>query len=143
MAWRTRVSTGGSVKLLAVAGGGNCVVVPLLFAPGQSPLFPLPGLYLLEIALVGLAGLAGLLSSKPADDRWDWVPWAAVGVLLAFVFLGAWTIGFFLIPALLAFLLAGFLSARRRGHRMGPLLEVCLAAALGQAALVLALVSWA
>ncbi len=140
MAVRKWAANGGLVKALAVAGAANCVIVPLFFASMQQPLFPLPGLYLLEIALVGLAGLASLLPAASPENRWGWVPWAAAGVLLAFVILGAWTIGFFLIPAALAFLVAGVLT---RSHSPWPPVAVLLAAALGQAALVLALVNWA
>lgn len=96
------------VRGLAVVAAINCVVVPLFFAQ-QRPLFPLPGLYLIEIAVLGVLGLTGVLRVEPNSPFWRRVPWAAAGVLLAFVILGGFSIGFFLIPATIAFLLAGFL----------------------------------
>ena len=124
------------VRGLAVVAAINCVVVPMLFAQ-QRPLFPLPGLYLIEIAVLGILGLTGLLLVESHSPFWRGVPWAAAGVLLAFVILGGFSIGFFLIPATAAFLLAGFLM---NWLERGPVVQyigLFLVAAVLQATLML------
>ncbi len=93
------------IDALGFLGAVNVFVVPIVFAFGQDPLFPLPGLYFIEIALVGLVAAYSIFRRT-----WPLVPWLASGILLAFVVLGAWTIGFFLIPAVFAFSVAGYLS---------------------------------
>jgi len=57
------------VRGLAIVAAINCVIVPMLFAQ-QQPLFPLPGLYLIEIAVLGILGLTGLLvaCNKPGKN---------------------------------------------------------------------------
>lgn len=123
--------------ILAVVGAANCIVVPFFFVEGQSPLFPFPGLYLIEIALLGVLGLISIIVEQNEDSRWRVVPWAVAGILLAFVVLGAWTIGFFLIPATLAFLLAGVLGDRRLNRPLVNHAGVFLIAAIVQAAVML------
>ncbi|MEW5985821.1 MAG: hypothetical protein AB1791_04225 [Chloroflexota bacterium] len=123
-------------KLLALVGAAVCVGVPLLFIPGQQPLYPLPGLYFLEIVWLGLVALVSLLVDHPSTSWWTAVPHGAAGVLLAFVVLGAWTIGFFLAPACVAFLLAGVSADRRRGRPMIRHLVIFLIAAFAQAGLM-------
>ncbi len=86
------------IYFFGFVGALDTLIVPLIFSQGQEPLFPLPGLYLIEIGLVGLLALASIFAR-----RWPLVPWLAGGILLAFVVLGAWTIGFFLVPGFLAF----------------------------------------
>lgn len=124
------------VRGLAVAAAINCVVVPMLFAQ-QRPLFPLPGLYLIEIAVLGILGLTGLLIVESRSPFWRRVPWAAAGVLLAFVILGGFSIGFFLIPATAAFLLAGFLMNGIERGLVVQYIGLFLIAAVLQVALML------
>jgi hypothetical protein len=121
---------------LAVVAAINCVVVPLFFAQ-QRPLFPFPGLYLIEIAVLGILGLTGLLLVEPNSPFWRGVPWAAAGVLLAFVILGGFSIGFFLIPATAAFLLAGFLMNWIERGLVVPYIGLFLIAAVLQVTLML------
>lgn len=86
----------------------------MLFAQ-QRPLFPLPGLYLIEIALLGILGLIGLLLIEGETTLFGSVmPWIAAGSLLirtrsrpVFKY-----IGLFLIMAILQATLM-FIIARR------------------------------
>lgn len=127
------------VRGLAIAAAINCVVVPLLFAQ-QRPLFPLPGLYLIEIAALGILGITGLLLVEPYSPFWRAVPWVVAGALLAFVILGGFSIGFFLIPATIAFLLAGFLLNRIEKGPVSKSIGLFLIAAILQATLMVMLV---
>ena len=126
------------VRVLAMAAAINCAIVPILFAQ-QRPLFPLPGLYLIEIAMVGILGLAGSLSSGTFPPFWRAFPWLAAGVLMAFVALGGFSIGFYLIPATIAFLLAGFLLNRSE-KGLAKYIGLFLLMAILQAALMVMLV---
>lgn len=109
----------GSGRLLewlaALIGAANCILVPLAFAQSQENLFPLPGLYFIEIALVGVVVLAFVAWRPKLGERWLALPWLAAGIMLAFVTLGGFSIGFYLIPALIAFVIVGLISFRPTG----------------------------
>jgi hypothetical protein len=124
------------VRGLAMAAAINCVVVPMFFAQ-QRPLFPLPGLYLIEIAVLGILGLTGLLLVEARSPFWRGAPWVVAGALLAFVILGGFSIGFFLIPATAAFLLAGFLMNWIESDPVVKYIGLFLIAAVLQVALML------
>lgn len=124
------------VRVLAIVAAINCVMIPLFFAQ-QRPLFPFPGLYLIEIAVSGILGLTGLLLVEPYSPFWRAVSWPAAGVLLAFVILGGFSIGFYLIPATAAFLLAGFLLNGIKGGPIFKYLGLFLIAAALQATLMI------
>jgi hypothetical protein len=82
--------------------------------------------------VVGLAGLGSLLDGgRPA------VTWIAAGVLLAFVILGGFSIGFYLIPGLLLFIAGAAL--RQSEHVTGILRNLGLL--LGAAVLQIAFMS--
>jgi hypothetical protein len=126
------------IRVLAGLAALNCAIVPLFFG-GQRPLFPLPGLYLIEIAALGILGLTALLLVEPVTSFWRAVPWVAAGALLAFVILGGFSIGFYLIPAATAFFAAGFLQNRIQGDPVTRYLGLFLIAAVVQATVMLLL----
>lgn len=128
--------------LLAILGAVNCIVIPMMFA-SQTPLFPAPGLYLIEIALVGVLGLVSVVSEYHDHPRWQMVPWLAAGILLAFVVLGGFSIGFFLIPATLAFLIVGVLENRRAERGLVHHLGLFVIAAVVQGAIMMVPVMFA
>lgn len=120
--------------LLALA---VCLLVAILFANVagmQGPMFPFPGLYLIQIALLGVVGLPALWLRAPA---WQAARWAAAGMLLAFSVLGAFTLGPFVLPACLSLLSAAFLSSREAGLPVPRGLAWFAGAALAQAGLML------
>jgi hypothetical protein len=108
---------------LAILGALNCIGISILFGTsittvtiGQQ-LWPLPGLYLVEISLLGLSALLAVASNRfPEPSRWSAIPWIAAGILATFFVLGGFSIGPSLAPAMLAFLIAGILQDfRQRG----------------------------
>ena len=127
--------------LIAFVGAADCVFVPILFAASvQQPFFPLPGFYLLEIALLGLLGLMRAVQEPSNFPNWLMnVPWVTAGVLLTFNLLGGFTIGFYLIPGTLAFLVVGFVLAEQQSQKIWQGLGLFLVAAIAQAGLMLAL----
>lgn len=126
------------ILLLASLAAVNCIIVPFLFAQ-QRPLFPLPGLYFIEIALLGVLGLASLVTQTPSSAIWPRMPWVAAGALFAFVILGAFSIGFFLIPAAASFLVAGILADKRANRPTGPHARLFFLATVIQSAVLLLL----
>ncbi len=112
-----------SLELVAAfIGAVDCLAVVILFSVSQasfpgsrfSDLWPIPGFYFLEISALAILMLVAVSGQRfPASSFWQNSPWIAAGILLAFVVLGAWTIGFFLLPALLAFLALGLLVDSR------------------------------
>ena len=111
--------------LFSILGALNCIIVALLFAISQLPhpvggliaIWPFPLFYFIEITLIGiLSVLAVSLLRANTKSAWTGIPWLCSGILVAFVILGAWTIGFYLIPAMIFFLLVGvFIDKRTQG----------------------------
>lgn len=121
----------------ALAGAITCVAVPLLFLQSGRADFPLPGLYFVEIALPGVGVLVVVAFRSRLSSRWEIVPWVAAGIVLAFVVLGGFSIGPYLIPALIAFLAVGVLIGWQTGRLHVGYLGYWLTAAIMQAALML------
>jgi hypothetical protein len=131
--------------VLGIIGALNCIIVPLLFAyyiiyerlELFPTLFPLPGLYLLEIMIFGVLGLVAVFfNSKKIHIFWSAVPWISSGFLLAMVILGAWSIGFFVIPAMLSFLIVGILIDSNMNGNLALHLIYLISAAIVQAVIV-------
>ena len=102
-------------------------------------MWPLPALYLLEMLAASILGVWDTWSSETRQHG-AIVTWVVTGILLAFVIIGAWSVGFLFIPV--AGLLAGaaVLSDRRQGRSLVVHLGVGLGAALAQAALMLGVI---
>jgi len=122
--------------IAALIGAVNCILVPAMFAPSQSSLFPFPGLYFVQLVLIGLGVLAFVVARPNVKPRWLALPWVAAGLVLAFVVLGGFSIGPFLIPAFLAFVATGVLVDLQTGGPIGRHLGYLLLAAVAQAALM-------
>jgi len=94
--------------ILAGIGALNCTSVAIVtwisVAPYQ-PMWPFPALVLIETTLLGILGLIAYIQSRPWSQITRWV---IPGCLFTIVVLGAWSIGFFLLPAALAFLISAF-----------------------------------
>ena len=103
-----RILEGG----FAVIGAVICLVVVASFTgQPQSPMWLLPGLYFIEIVVLAILGAASRIVIPLRNmAAWRVIPWIVTGVLFAFVILGALTIGIFLFPAMLAFLLSGIFA---------------------------------
>jgi hypothetical protein len=131
-------------RLLAVIGTAICLIVSALIwqvVSRQQPMWPLPDLYLLEMLAASVLGTWGIWSngSRQSPLRGILI-WVVAGVLFAFVIMGAFSIGFFFTPVAGLFAIAAILSDRRQAHNLIVHLGVGLAAALVQAALMLAVI---
>ncbi len=131
-------------RLLAVIGTAICLIVSagiwVVFS-AQQPMWPLPDLYLLEMFVASILGTWGIWSTESRLSPLRGILiWVVVGVLFAFVIIGAWSIGFLFTPVAGLFAIAAILSDLRQGHNLVVHLGVGLAAALAQAALMLAVI---
>jgi hypothetical protein len=131
--------------VLTILAAINCIFAVGYFALINSPnlvdiissQWPLPFLYFIEIIAIGIAGVIAMTGVQIAPNpRWSAVFWICSGLLLTFVILGAWTIGFFLLPAMIINLVVGILTGRRTGSDIPRHLIYFVAAGIGQATLV-------
>ncbi len=135
--------------LLAAVAALVCFALPLLVMsspgnqPGATPLWPMPGLILLEIALLGLGGFAGIAGLYPKVLHGPTPAWVACGALAALGVMGAYGVSvifFALLPAVL-FGLAAALADRRLGHGWREGLSTLVLSAGVNALLVAVLIS--
>lgn len=107
-------------RIAAGIGGGLCLLVAVSFAGIQEPMWPLPGLYLLESALLGSLGFWAVWHAAEDARRWLRVLWGSVGTLLGFGLLGIFTIGIPLLMAAALFMFVGISLYQRLGQRLFP-----------------------
>jgi hypothetical protein len=129
-------------RLLALFGVLACLVIVILtwrVVSAQQPMWPLPGLYLIQVVALSIVGMFGALRG---DSYGGAVVWAVVGAFIAFVVLGALSIGSLFIPVVLAFALAAILLDVRLRRNILIEVAVCVAAGVAQAALMLAVIQF-
>lgn len=123
----------------------NCFIVVITFAfingsisiEGILSKWPFPLIYFIEIASLGIIGLVAVAKLQlNLKSKWSGIPWICSGVLFAFVILGAWTIGFFLLPAMILFLVTGILVDKRTEGEIPLHLVYFVSAGIAQAAFV-------
>lgn len=123
--------------IAALIGAATCLVVPAMFIQAGDE-FPLPALYLIEIALIGLLVVYFVYARHHLSERWRVVPWIAAGIMLAFVILGGFSIGLYLIPALIAFAGLGILiDWEAGGLAIARHLALLILAAVAQGAVMI------
>lgn len=105
-------------------------------APGES-MWPLPGLVLVEWALLGLIGfLAIILSNSKIPARLILTGWVVCGALIAMGIISALSIGPIVLVAALSFLFADLLLAYRQKTRILQGLGALLIGLVGNAAIL-------
>ena len=131
--------------LLSLIAFINCFVVVIVFAILNSPdfiidfpnLWPFPMIYFFEIITIAVfCTIALWVIQKTDKSNWSIIFWISSGILLSFVILGAWTIGFFLIPAMLIFLILGIRSDRRLNNDIPRQIIFFVSAGIGQSIIV-------
>ena len=132
-------------KIAALLATANCVGVPVWMGMTQLrtgdswlTLFPFPLLYLIEISLLGILGSISVFMPGRSSG-WRWILWVIMGILISFVILGAWTIGLFLIPGTILWILIGFSRAIRRSDPILRFVVVALIAGFVQTGVILTL----
>jgi hypothetical protein len=127
--------------IAALVGATICVLGAIVtaenqlkpFELSQSPaqiLWPLPGLALIDWAALGLLGLAFVAPSN-IHQAWIWskFTWAICGALVVLMILGAFSIGPYVMWAVLCFAIAGALAwAYQKPRLVADLLALALGA---------------
>lgn len=127
--------------IAALIGAVNCMIVPgAFFQSGQTD-FPFPFLYFVEIALLGVLVIGFVAARRCLDTRWNAFPWLVAGILLAFVILGGFSIGPFLIPAFLAFTIVGLIVDAQTHGSISKHVGLLFVAAVAQGALMVLMLS--
>jgi len=125
-----------TINFFGFIGAVDTLIIPILFA-AQGQLSPITVFYFTEIGLAGLAAMGSIFSR-----RRPLVPWITSGILLAFVILGGFSIGFYLVPGLLAFSAAGTLWHGRLDKSLLSPIGLFLLTGLVQAAFMLSVVNF-
>lgn len=127
-------------RFLACIGLVACIVITIALwstVSVQQPLWPLPGLYFIELILLSVIS-AGLFLR--GDRRRSAVAWVVAGAFSGFVVIAAWSIGLFYLPVTVLFGLSAIVSDRRSGQTLTRQLVLCVSAGIAQVVLMLAAV---
>jgi hypothetical protein len=125
----------GAVALL------TCLYLWWLLLFGGVRADAIADLYVLEMLLLSLSGAAAVwLPDLVASWAWVRWPWMAAGALAGFAVMGLWSIGPTFAPISLLLFAAAPLADRRLGRSTAAGLGLFLAAAVAQAAGMLALI---
>ena len=125
-------------RILAILAAVVCLIITLVFwfsiSPYQS-MWPLPGLYFVE--MVSLSFISTFIFVC-GDPRGSLMTWVAAGVISAFSFLGAASVGFFYVPVALIFSVISLIWDVRNKQQRLTHLGIFLIAGIAQSALMLA-----
>ena len=124
---------------VAVLGGAVCfalAAVTWVSVSTSQGTWPFPALYFVELMVLGVVVAAAYL--RPSESRAA-IAWAAAGAVAAFSILGAWTVGLLFLPAGAAIAAAALITDVRNQGRLGAHVGIFVAAALLQAALMMAM----
>lgn len=92
------------IGALIAEGGSLMILIDQAQMPG-SLVWPLPGLVLMDWAILGTFGFLGAyFGIEPLSAYWRKVAWFVAGALIPLVILGAFSIGPFVLVSLLFFL---------------------------------------
>jgi hypothetical protein len=125
-------------RFLAILGAVVCLIITLVFWFSISPyesMWPLPGFYFVEI--VSLSFISTFIFVR-GDPRGSLMTWVAAGVISAFSFLGAASVGFFYFPIALMFSVISLIWDVRNKQQRLTHLGIFLIAGIVQSALMLA-----
>jgi hypothetical protein len=127
-------------RSLALAGAVICPIITIpiwVSISAQQPMWPLPGLYLLEMVTLSTVGAVVFVR----NNRWNrLVTWGVVGVLIAFSILGAFSVGFFYLPTAIFLGAAALLSDIRENQPIFLHLGICALAGIAQVVLMLGVI---
>jgi hypothetical protein len=127
-------------RFLAIVGAVACLIISIYLGQlirSQQPLWPLPGLYLVEVAGVSLIAMVNIIQGNTLGR---WVTWVVVGVLSAFVVMGRLSIGFCFLPIAFIFTITAISLDRRRWQSLVIHLGICIIAGLAQTVLMLTII---
>ncbi len=123
-------------RILAVLAAAACLFLSIGLwrtISANQVMWPLPGLYFVELPALGI--LSAILFLR--DYRFSaTVGWIVSGIYVAFVLLGAFSIGLFYLPIAIMFMMVAVLATVRLEHSILRGLGALLLGALAQAILI-------
>ena len=125
-------------QILAILAAVVCLTITLVFWFTISPyqgMWPLPGLYFVE--MVSLSFISTFIFVR-GDPRGSLMTWVAAGVISAFSFLGALSVGFFYLPVALMFSVISITWDVRNKQNKPARLGIFLIAGIAQLTLMVA-----
>lgn len=123
-------------RILAILAAVFCLSITLVFwisLSGYQSMWPLPGLYFIE--MVSLSVISAFLLIR-GDPRGSSITWGAAGVLSAFSILGAFSVGFFYVPVALMFAVLSMIWDVRNKQPVLPHLGIFFVAGIVQSVLM-------
>ena len=123
-------------RFLAILGAVVCLIITILLwwsVSDYQNMWPLPGLYFMEMAALGIISAFTFVRGNPRDQI---ITWGSVGVISAFSILGALSVGFFYLPVALIFGVISVTSDVRNKQRILAHLGIFLIAGIAQVALM-------
>ncbi len=120
-------------RILATLAAAACVLLTIGIwrsVSGQQSMWPLPGLYFVELPV---AAIATLLTFLRVDTSSMMTASISAGIYIAFSILAAFSIGLFYLPIAIMFIMLAVLATVRQGGSVLRGLGAFLAAVLGQA----------
>ena len=123
-------------RILANAAISICLVITVILWWSVSRLqsmWPLPGLYFIEMAALSVACAWAFIHGNP---RGKWITWGAAGIIGAFSIVGAFSVGFFYLPVALIFGGIAIASDIRYKQKIGLHIGIFIIGGIVQAALM-------
>ena len=127
-------------RILAILTAVVCLIITLVFWFSISPYdsrWPLPGFYFVEI--VSLSFISTFIFVR-GDPRGSLMTWVAAGVISAFSFLGALSVGCFYLPVALMFNVISLTWDVRNKQNRPARLGIFLIAGIVQSVLMLVVI---
>ncbi len=123
-------------RILAVLAAAACLFLSVGLwrtVSTNQPMWPLPGLYFVELPAIGILSAVLFLGEYRFSAT---VGWIVSGVYVAFVLLGAFSVGLFYLPIAIMFIMVAVLATVRQEHSILRGLGALLLGAMAQAILI-------
>ena len=128
------ITTSPFERFLAILGAVLCLGVTIalwLSLSAYQNMWPLPGLYFIEMVTLSIISTFLFVRSDPRDK---FITWVAAGVISVFSILGALSIGFFYLPVALIYAVISVTSDVRNKQNITAHLGIFLIAGIAQVA---------
>jgi hypothetical protein len=125
-------------RFLAIFAVVGCLILTIVLwvsISSYQAMWPLPGLYFLEIVILSI--VSGFMAAR-GDPRAPYLTWGTAGVIGVFSILAALSVGMFYFPVALLFAVLSVSSDVRNKKNIPAHLGVFLMAGIAQFALILA-----
>jgi hypothetical protein len=131
-------------RVLSIIGTVIClaavIYVGWILSP-YEPIWPLPGLYLVELVAVCSLGTWETWRLGKSPVTWPGLfVWLGIGILYAFVVMGVFSVGLLFLPVAILFIIVGLNSARKAGYSLLSRCALGVTVAIAQSSMMLIIV---